>query len=112
MSGLVFVGVLSAFLGLGWWLGAVVLAFGAALDNQGLGVGELNIGVLLIDARQFAIKMVRLFTLTDVKARRERANRRLVAGRAVVIVLVKKTKERGEVARAGEVGTEKRHVVS
>lgn len=104
-------GILGAFLGLGWWLG-VVLAFTAALDNQSLGVGELDIDVLLIDARQFTIEMICLFTLTDVKARRERANRSLVTARAVIIVVIEKTEERGEVARAGEASTEERHVVS
>lgn len=110
VSGLGFV-VLRAFLFL-WRLDVFVVAFSAALDNQSLGVGELNIDVLLRDARQFTIEVICPFTLTDVEARRERANCSLVAGRAVVIVVVQKTEEGGEVARAGEVGTENRHVVS
>lgn len=60
-----------------------------ALDDQRVRVRELDVDVLLVDARQLALQVVRVLGLADVKARGERAHRQpRVAVRKVVVVVV------------------------
>ena len=89
------------FSGFGFFsVGSVVLALDLALDDQGLRVGELDLDVLLVDAREFTVKVVRVLDFSHVEARRKSADG---SGRwaglrgAVDIVVVKKTEEGGEV---------------
>lgn len=97
----------AAVLGLGF--GGGVLALGATLHDEGLGVGELNIDVLLRDARQLSIQVVGISALAHVEAGREGAESGRLAAGAVVVVVVEQAEQRGEVARAGKVGAEERH---
>lgn len=90
-------------------LSAVILALGATLHDQSVGVGELNVDVLLGNTRQLTIQMVGVLTLADIKARIEGAAGGLAAG-TVDIIVIQEAEERGEVAR-GEAGTEERHGV-
>jgi hypothetical protein len=92
-------------------VGSVVFALNVALYDQSLRVGELDVNVLLGDARKLAVKVVGFLALTDVKARGERASRGLAASRAMGIVVVQETEKWGEVPRGWEAGTEERHVV-
>lgn len=90
-------------------LGGVVLALGAALYDQSVGIGELDVDVLLGDAGQLAIQVVGVLGLANVEARGEGAGGDLAAG-TVVVVVVQEAEERGEVARR-EVGAQQRHCV-
>lgn len=47
------------------------VAFGAALDAQGLGVGELDLDVLLVDSGELAVKLVAVLDLLHIEARLE-----------------------------------------
>jgi hypothetical protein len=92
-------------------VGSGVFALTATLYDQSLGVGELNVDVLLGDARKLTIKVVGILALTNVEPRGERGGRRLAASRAVAVVVVQETEKRGEIPRAWEAGTEERHGV-
>ena len=48
-------------------MAGVVLALGAAFDDEGLRVGELDADVLLVDAWQLAVQEVILLLLADVE---------------------------------------------
>lgn len=122
-------GLLAGFGDLGW-LGltfdgsggrcaALGVALGAALDGQGLRIGELDVDVLLVDAGEFAVQLVRILTLLDVKAGLEGADSLVEGGteaaaHGVVGVVVEKAEERCELARewgrAWAEGSEERHV--
>lgn len=87
----------------------VVFALGAALDHKSLRVGELNVDVLLRDAREFTVEVVGIVGLADVEARSEGAHAgHLTTALAVGVVVVQKTEERGEVS-SGRHGSEERH---
>lgn len=105
------VGLVLAFLAclvLGSVVGVVEFALRAALDHQGLVVGEFNVDVLLRDAGQFAVKVVGVVALTEVEARGKRAERgELTAVGAVEVAVVQETEERSEVS--GRRDVEKRH---
>ena len=99
-----------AFLVLGSVIGVGIVEFAlrAALDHQGLVVGEFNVDILLGDARQFAVEIVGVITLAEVESRRERAERaELTAVGAVEVSVVQETEQRSEVSGRGNV--EKRH---
>lgn len=90
-------------------VGSVEFTLGSAFNHQGLGVGELDVDALLRNAGQLAIEVVAFFVFADVKARRERAQRRgLVVAGAVDIVVVQQTEEGTEVSGSGH-GSEERH---
>lgn len=80
----------------------VVLALGAALDDEGLVVGELDLDVLLRDAGQLAVQVVGVSGLAHVKARGEAAQGGggAAASLAVDVVVVQQAEEGGEVAGA------------
>lgn len=88
--------------------GGVVFALGAALDHEGLGVGEFNVDVLLGDTGKFAIEVVGIGGFADVEARRKGAHGGLAARGAVDVIVVQEAEERTEVA-AGRDGAEERH---
>ena len=99
-----------AFLVLGSVIGVGLVEFAlrTALDHQGLVVGEFNVDVLLRDAGQFTVEIVGVIALTEVEARRERAERgELTAVGAVEVAVVQETEQRSEVSGRGNV--EKRH---
>lgn len=51
-----------------------VFPLGAAFDDQGVGVGEFNVDVLLIETGQFALELVGVFVLADIEFRLEGAD--------------------------------------
>lgn len=89
----------------------VVLALGATLHDQGVGVGELNTDVLLGNAGQLAIQVVGVLTLADIEAWLESAGGGGLAARPVQVVVIQQTEERGKVAARREAGAEQRHDV-
>jgi hypothetical protein len=95
-------------------------ALGAAADNDGLRIGELNFNILLVDTWQFAVELVAILHLLDIELRSEGLHD--VAAAAVFVVVwgalavgvevVKETEERvegGRVAGGDEVGRQERH---
>jgi hypothetical protein len=52
-------------------------------------VGELDVDVLLVNARELAIQVIGFISLVDIKARREGLRRRLVASGTVDVVVIK-----------------------
>ena len=98
-------------------------ALDLALDDDGVGVRELDQHVLLLDARELAFEQVAVFLLADVELGLEGAHGRggeeavgvavaVAVGsmtvRAVHVVVVDEAEEGGEVA-VGEAGEEGRH---
>lgn len=79
-----------------------VLALSAALDYQGVRVGEFDVNVLLVDASEFPVEMISIFKFSDVESRRERGDMLetslLLAG-AVDIVVIQKAEDGSEFAR-------------
>lgn len=69
-------------------LGGVVLALGAALHDQGVGVGEFNVDVLLGNTRQLAIQVVGVLALANVEGRVEGAGGGGLPAGTVDIVVV------------------------
>jgi len=108
IAGLVLTFLASLVLGSVIGVGIMEFALRAALDHQGLVVGEFNVDILLGDARQFAVEIVGVITLAEVELRRERAERaELTAVGAVEVSVVQETEQRSEVSGRGNV--EKRH---
>ena len=91
-------------------LRGMVFALRAALNHEGLRVRELNVDVLLSNAREFTVEVVGIVGLTDVEARCEGAHAgHLATALAVSVVVVQETEERREVA-SGRHGSEERHL--
>lgn len=82
----------------------VVFALSAALDHEGLGIGELDVDVLGQDAGQFTVEVIGIVALAEVKARVEGAHSWLVVTSSAVViavlVLVEETEEGVDVARS------------
>lgn len=76
----------------------------AAAHNQGIWVRELDIDVFAVESGEFAVELISILNLADVKFWLEAVDR--IAGLigAVGVVVVKKTKDRREFAsrKAGE----------
>lgn len=68
-------------------LGDVILALGVTLHDQSVGVGELNVDVLLGDTRQLTIQVVGVLALANVEARLEGAGSGLAAGTVDIVVV-------------------------
>lgn len=89
-----------------------VLALGAAFDDEGVGVGELDADVFLGDAGEFAVELVGVFDFFDVEAGLEGADAggAAVGGAgglgAVDVVVVEEAEEGAEVGGGGEGGEE------
>lgn len=49
------------------WSALSIAAIDAALDGEGMRVGELDLDILLIDARKLAVEFVRILNLLDVE---------------------------------------------
>lgn len=82
-----------------WWSAALIVTFGAAVDSEGLGVGELDVDVLLGDAWEFTVKFVVCLVLLEVEFGLEGGERATTTSSrwgVVVVELIKKTEERGE----------------
>lgn len=100
----------------GWWGARCVAALAATLDGQGVGVGELDLNILLLNAWEFAMKFVAVLGLLDIKLRSEGLE--LSAGTftlaAVLIEVVEKAEERSEggVGIGNEGSWEERHFAS
>jgi len=79
-----------------WWSTRGVTALGAALDGQGVGVGEFDLDILLLDSGKFAVEFVRILEFLDVelwgKSLQGGATILLTLA-AVLIEVVKHTKE-------------------
>lgn len=95
--------------------GRRVLALRVALDDEGVRVGELDADVFLVDARQFAVQLVRVFYFFDVEAGLEGADAGGAASGAgagagglgaVDVVVVEEAEEGTEVRGGGEGGEE------
>lgn len=50
------------------WSARAVVTLGAALDGESVGVSEFDMDVLLVDAGEFAVKLVAVLYLLDIKA--------------------------------------------
>lgn len=87
----------------------VEFTLSTALDHQGVVVRELDLDALLGSTGEFAVEVVGVFSLADVKARREGADSGTLGGAgAVDVVVIQKTEERREVSSRGH-GSEERH---
>ena len=87
-----------------------ILALGAALDDEGMGVGELNVNVFLLDAGEFALEFVGVLVLADVEFGLKGADGGVggeVAVAALGGVVVKETEEGSHVG--GRIAREERH---
>lgn len=83
-----------------WWSSGSVGALSAATDVEGLLVDKFNLNILLLDAREFAVKFINLTGLLDVELRSETLHniaaavlRVAVATAAVLVEVVEKTEE-------------------
>lgn len=109
-------GNIAAACALGFSRVGVVVAFveftlSTALDHQGVVVGKFDVDALLGNTGKFAVEVVGIFSLADVKARREGADSgTLGAAGAVDVVVVQKTEERREVSSRGH-SSKERHIV-
>lgn len=113
-------GRLGAFDEASWRCSGSVSAFGAATDDQGLGVGEFDFDILLLDAWKFAVKFVSLRKLLDIKLGREALHDVAAAammttlvsgGVSISVKVVEETEERVEGRVAGNEGSwEERHL--
>jgi len=50
-----------------WWSTGRVVALGAALDGQGMGIRELDLNVLLLDSGEFAVEFVGILEFLHVE---------------------------------------------
>ena len=86
-----------------------ILALGAAFDDEGVGVGELDVHVLLLDAGEFALEFIGGLVLADVEFGLEGADGGVGgegAGVAVGGVVVEEAEE-GSHFGVGEAGEER-----
>jgi len=101
--------LLLAFKSRSRWGARFTMTLSATLDTQGLGIGEFNLDILLLNAREFAVQLVGILDFLDIEARLEGAEGRETAEVGKVIaslaralvrgVVVEETEERGEFAR-------------
>ena len=86
-----------------------VVALDPATDHDGLGISELKVDVLAVDAGELSVKLVRGLCLVDIETGAESAHGLVLATTAVVVwvlvdlatVAVKVVEEAEEAAEAG-----------
>lgn len=97
-----------------------VVAFGAARDDDGLGLGELDVDVVLLDSGELAVELVGVIRLLHIKAWGEGgcgAAGALAVGLGAgllreLLKVIQEAEEGGERGLRGEVGSrEERHFV-
>lgn len=80
----------------------IVLPVDSTLDDEGMSVSEFDVDVVLVDTRQFAVKVIAAVLLVDVETRAERAGGRYPALRALgtmYIVVIKQVEQGREATR-------------
>jgi len=79
-----------------WWSAGGVAMLGAAFDGQGMGIRELNLDVLLLNTREFAVEFVCILDFLDIELGSEGLHLSKVGAftlAAVLVELVQHTEE-------------------
>lgn len=84
-------------------------ALNTTLDDEGVGISELNVHILLIDAGKLAVELVGVLDFADIELGLEGLDGGMTTAAGTVrVVIVEQAEERGEVT-ASELSRKERH---